>query len=134
MGAMGLGLAPRPPFSPAQSPGGGIPNYAARPNSRASPITQGQGRPSSRPSSSEVPIVREMNPNQPGGNAIDFSAQNLKPYPQYLGREGQGQPKRPSSTLSEPGVGHRALSPHIQTHLMMGKLTNSLSSHLFLNK
>lgn len=124
MGAMGLGLAPRP----AYSPGGSVPNYAARPGSRASPISQGQVRQGSRPPSHEVPIIREANPNQGGSSALDFS-QGPKSYSPFQGREGQGQgqPRRPSSTLSEPGSSsQRALSPHlppgVQPHHMMGKM------------
>lgn len=131
MGAMGLGLAPRHSFAPGQNSGSGGPNYSGRPSSRASPIAQGQGHPSSRPN--EVPIIREANPNQPSGNAIDFSAQGAKSYPPFQGRESQGQPRRPSSTLSEPGSANpRALSPHmpqgVQPHLMMGKLKSSCST------
>lgn len=133
VGAMGLGLVPRPVFSPSQSPGNSNHSFPSRPGSRASPAAQGQGlrdnRPNSRPSSShEVPIIREANPNQSSGgnpNALDFS--QGKPFVSYQqGREPAGQPRRPNSAMSEPGLStHRALSPHLppgaQPHMMIGK-------------
>jgi len=126
---MGLGLAPRPPFSP----GNAGPSYSSRPGSRASPIAQGQGRPSSRPPSHEVPIIREANPNQGPGSALDFSTQGVKSVSPF---QGQGQPRRPSSTLSEPGsTSHRALSPHLpgglQPHLLIGKWTEEHEQTVF---
>lgn len=130
VGALGLGLVPRAGLSPSQSPGGNSNHsFPSRPGSRTSPAVQGQtvlreGRPNSRPSSShEVPIIREANPNQPGNNpsVLDFS-QGMKTYSPYPG----GQPRRPSSAMSEPGISsHRALSPHIppgtQPHMLIGE-------------
>ncbi|XP_053376289.1 nuclear receptor corepressor 1-like isoform X2 [Mercenaria mercenaria] len=130
VGAMGLGLVPRAGLSPTQSHGGNSnQSFPSRPGSRASPAVQGQipgkdNRPNSRPSSShEVPIIREANPNQAGGNpnVLDFS-QSTKQYSPY---QSGVQPRRPTSAMSEPGMSsHRAVSPHIppgtQPHMMIG--------------
>jgi hypothetical protein len=134
VGAIGLGLVPRTGISPSQSPGGNSNHsFPSRPGSRTSPAVQSQipgkeSRPSSRPSSShEVPIIREANPNQGGTNVLDFSqGMAMKSYPPYAtGRDAGGQPRRPASAMSEPGMStHRAISPHIppgtQPHMMIG--------------
>ena len=124
-GSMGSRMPPgpqhgpqgRPHPSPSASPGNsGQGFHGSRPGSaRMSPANQGQGHqsmsgPNSRPSSHEVPIVREAN------TTSDFPQQPSKSYSPYLGMSGrEAQPHRPSSTLSEPGLPlHRALSPHVQ--------------------
>ena len=107
----------RPHVSPSASPGNSNQSFhGSRPGSaRMSPASQGQGhqsmsRPNSRPSSHEVPIVREAN------TTSEFPQQPVKSYSPYPGMSGrEAQPHRPSSTLSEPGLPtHRALSPHVQ--------------------
>ncbi|KAL3856873.1 hypothetical protein ACJMK2_011584, partial [Sinanodonta woodiana] len=85
----------------------------SRPGSAYGSGHQGQSpssRPSSRPSSHEVPIMKDQGQSQMG--VIDFShaSSGYSQFSTMSTREVMQQPRRPSSSLSEPGV--RVMSPH----------------------